>query len=63
MPAQQLKVGIMTKKVNSTKQSFTVSHTYTSSSNDPFTLKEKCSRHDPVFIVKDLSKNTQYNYC
>lgn len=26
-------------------------------------LKEKCSRHDPVFIVEGLNKLTRYNYC
>lgn len=49
--------GVTTKPVNSTSR--LMSSTITLDCK----LKEKCSRHNPVFIVKGLNKLTRYNYC
>ena len=49
-------IGITNKKINSTKQ------TFGSSVSLSCKLKEKCSMHDPVFIVEGLSKAVNYNY-
>lgn len=49
--------GVTPKTINSTWRQ--MSSTITLSVK----LKEKCSRHDPVFIVEGLNKLTRYNYC
>lgn len=50
--------GSIDKRANSTKTTFASDTTITLDC----TLKESCSRHDPVFIVKGLSKSRHYNY-
>lgn len=49
--------GVTPKTMNSTWRQ--MSSTITLS----IKLKERCSRHDPVFLVEGLNKLTRYNYC
>ena len=51
-----LQIGLISKKINSTKQTFTSSYSYDCK------LKDDCGMQSPVFIVQNLSKSTLYNY-
>lgn len=52
-----VKFGVTAKRINSTSTAFSYSVTLDCK------LKENCSRHDPIFIVKGLSKSRHFNYC
>ena len=51
-----LQIGSISKKINSTKQTFTSSYSYDCK------LKDDCSMQSPVFLVQNLTKGNLYNF-